>query len=176
MQTHSEKPSGFTFRKSLFIKVLICVPIIMILGASSGIITSNNVDVWFETLTKPPLNPPNYLFGIVWSILYAMMGISLALIWHIMLNPKNMIVRNHAKFAIILFSIHFAVNLLWTVIFFGYHEILFALVDIILLIILLLLTMKVFYRLDKRATYLLMPYFFWVCFATYLNLQFYLLN
>lgn len=176
MQTHTEKHNGFSFRKSLILKIFIAVPIILVLGATSGIVTSGNMETWYETLNEPSIKPPNYLFGIVWSILYVMIGTSFALIWHKFINADNAIVKKKAQTAIIIFSIHFVLNLMWTIIFFGMHEMLFALIEIITLLLFIVWTMKSFYGLNKLASLLLLPYLLWVSFATILNLEFYLLN
>lgn len=135
-------------------------------GASGlGVIFINNDSIanWYSQLQKPIFTPPNWVFGPVWTILYILMGISLFLIWNKGLNyPK-------VKLAIGLFLIQLILNAIWTPIFFGFHLILLALVNIILLFIAILITLLVFKKISFSASMLLLPYLIWVGCATILN-------
>ena len=128
----------------------------------------NNLE-WFYTLNKPLLNPPAWLFAPVWTILYIMMGLSLVFL------IKNGATRSKQK-PVILFIIQLVLNLLWVPTFFGNKNILGGLIIIILLSIFILWTIISFYKHSKIAAGLLIPYFLWVLFATYLNYQYYALN
>ncbi len=151
-------------------KLIACVLICELAGVLGAVFTTDAIPTWYAALTKPPLNPPSWVFGPVWTILYAFMGISLFLIirqgWH---HPKH-------KTALYIFSAQLLVNALWSILFFGAHTPFFALLDILLLWILILGTIIIFYRLSKPAAYLLIPYLGWVSFATYLNYMIFRLN
>ncbi|MGV8169261.1 MAG: TspO/MBR family protein [Candidatus Nanoarchaeia archaeon] len=145
----------------LALSVILCLGI----GFVSGQLTDTGSD-WFLNLTKPSFYPPGYLFGVVWTILYIMMGVSLYLI----------IEKTKDKLPYILFGSQLVLNFFWTLIFFGMKNILFAIVEIILLWILLLLTIISFRKYSKPAAYLLIPYILWVTFAAILTVSIYLLN
>lgn len=154
--------------KSLIVKILFCTTVCLILGISSGFSTISEIKSWYVYLNKPSWNPPNWLFGPVWSFLYLSMGIALALVWHSKHNKK--------KRAITFFIIQFIFNLSWSFIFFNQHQIGWALVDISILLVLILVTIFAFYRINKFAAYLLIPYLLWVSFATLLNATIWTLN
>ena len=153
------------------IKFIISVLIPVGIGAISGLFTASNVKTWFVTVAKPSFNPPGWLFAPVWTTLYIMMGIAFFLVW------KNETIQKSIKQkAIILFAIQMVLNFLWSFIFFQQHEIGWALVDIILLWIFILLTIFSFAPISKTAAWLLVPYISWVSFATILNFAIWQLN
>lgn len=154
----------------LWQKIVLCVVVIEILGSASGLLTASSIRGWFSTLEKPLGNPPNWVFGPVWAVLYAMMGSSLALIWH-RAGPGP-----DRRKALTLFFSQVALNLAWTPVFFGAHQIAMALIVIATLALGILLTILAFRRIDRTASLLLVPYLIWVCYATYLNSGFWLLN
>lgn len=131
------------------------------LGTASGLITAGEITDWYALLNKPSWNPPNWIFGPVWTVLYILMGIAFARVWHSDHSLK--------KYAMTLFIGQFLLNLLWTPVFFGLHKLLVALVIILLLLGLLIYTTHTFSKIDKTAAYLLVPYILWVSFATILN-------
>ena len=149
-------------------KIVICVLICVGLGSASGFSTVSAIAGWYQSIQKPSWNPPNWLFGPVWTVLYIMMGISVALIWHSRHNAK--------KTAISFFVVQLMLNLLWSYIFFGKQDIFLAFIEIIAMWIFILLTIIFFYRINKTSAYLLIPYLLWVSFATFLNYSIYLLN
>ena len=128
------------------------------------------VDTWYMAITKPSFNPPNWIFGPVWIVLYTLMGISAFLIWKE--DIKNKAVRN----ALTVFILQLIVNILWSVVFFGAHSIMGGLIIIIILFILIVITIKSFYKVSKTAGNLLIPYLLWVGFATVLNFAIWQLN
>ena len=153
------------------IKFIISVLIPVGIGAISGLFTASNVKTWFVTVAKPSFNPPGWLFAPVWTTLYIMMGIAFFLVW------KNETIQKSIKQkAIILFAIQMVLNFLWSFIFFQQHEIGWALVDIILLWIFILLSIFSFAPISKTAAWLLVPYISWVSFATILNFAIWQLN
>ncbi|MEO9462638.1 MAG: TspO/MBR family protein [Marinomonas sp.] len=151
-------------RASFFRWALFTVPLIVLLGFVAG--TSGGPDTaWFADLTKPSIFPPPAAFGIVWTILYIMIGIALALVcsaWG----------ARGRGLAIILFAVHFLFNLAWTPVFFAMQDIQNALYVIIGVVVTLLPVIWAFWRVRKLAAFLLLPYLAWVAFATLLNYEF----
>ncbi len=135
-------------------------------GAWAG---ANAASDWYDALSKPPFTPPGYLFGIVWPILYTMMGFALFLILKTPPRPKR-------TAAIALFAAQLLLNALWTPLFFRWRLIGVALLEIIALWVLILLTVAAFQKLSRTAAALLVPYLAWVSFAIVLNAGFWLLN
>jgi len=154
--------------KKLSMKILICTLACISLGFLSGLNTIQSIKSWYIYINKPTWNPPNWLFGPVWSILYILMGIALALIWQSSNSKKNK--------AILLFIIQFALNLAWSAIFFGQHQIGLALIEILIMLAAILLTTFNFIKINRTAGYLMMPYILWVSFASCLNGAIWLLN
>jgi translocator protein len=151
-------------------KFIIAIFICEAVGIVSGLLTQNEMTTWFSTLNKPSWNPPAYLFGPVWTTLYLLMGISLALIWKSD-APEKQKLRAELTFAVQLF-----LNFMWSILFFKFHNPLFALIDIFLMIVTILMTIGRFARISKVAAWLLIPYLAWVCFATLLNYKIWALN
>lgn len=125
---------------------------------------------WYNTLVKPFFTPPSWLFGPAWTILYILMAISAYLVW------KNGIQKKTVKYALKIFAIQLILNLIWSPVFFGLHNVLLALLIILVLWYFILKTIRIFYKIDKRASYLLWPYLVWVSFATVLNFSVWILN
>ncbi|MEM7603019.1 MAG: TspO/MBR family protein [Verrucomicrobiota bacterium] len=154
----------------LWFKILICVVLINVLGAAGAIFTSGSLKDWYASLEKPPGVPPNWVFGPVWTVLYAMIGVSLALFWHLVTaGPAK-------RRALIWFFGQMVLNLAWTPLFFGAHLLGVALVVIIALLIGIVVTLVLFRKQHKLAGRLLIPYAIWVSYATYLNAGYFVLN
>ena len=154
-------------------KILILISLIIIVqlaGLIGSVFTTPNINSWYSTLNRPVIAPPNWVFAPVWTTLFLFMGVALFLVW------KNGVKNKQAKIAITLFFIQLILNILWSVLFFGLQNPLIALVEIIFLAIFILLTMIYFYRVNKWAGLLLLPYFLWVLFASVLNFNFWLIN
>lgn len=126
--------------------------------------------VWYSSLDKPSFQPPSWLFGPVWTILYAMMATALVLVWKRDPNAKEW------RGWVPLFFAHLLLNAAWTIYFFGYHAPFIALIDILLLDVAVILLMCGAWEIDRRATYLLSPYLAWLLFATLLNASIWYLN
>lgn len=152
-----------------FLKGFVCSLIILIIGFFSGFSTSNEIQTWYVTIIKPDFNPPNFIFGPVWTLLYILMGISLTLI----ASQKPSVDRTKA---ITIFIIQFILNLCWSIIFFKMHEIGWALVEIVFMWVSILIMIVWFYRLQRTAALLQIPYLVWVSFASVLNGSIYFLN
>jgi len=155
--------------KSQIYKLILSLILTLGTGAVAGIFTGQSVSGWYATLNQPSFNPPNWVFGPVWSTLYFLMGLSLWLVW----KQKPSAERN---LAILIFIVQLVLNFFWSFLFFYFHMIGAALIDIIVLWA-GILTMKVlFYRIRPVAAYLNIPYLLWVTFATVLNTAYFFLN
>lgn len=139
-------------------------------GAIGSIATASSIPSWYASLNKPFFNPPNWVFGPVWTLLYLLMGIALYLIWN---NKKRTI---HKKKAIKYFWIQIVLNTLWSLVFFGLRTTLGGILIIIPLLTFIILTMKNAKPVSMTAWILLLPYLLWVSFATVLNISLFLLN
>jgi len=150
-------------------KLFITISIVFLASALGGLFTANSVSTWYQELAKPFFNPPNWIFGPVWTLLYFLMGISLYLIW---ISKSN----SNKKTALIFFAIQLFLNVLWSFLFFGLQNPFLAFVEIILLWLAIFATIFYFYKINKMSAYLLVPYILWVSFASVLNLSIFLLN
>lgn len=149
--------------------VLVSIAIVEALAFLSNLL-AGDIRAVYETLIKPPLAPPGWLFGIVWPVLYALMGIAVYLIYTICNQSDDR--RN----ALELFSWQLAVNLIWPICFFRLELFWTAVLIILILDVLVVLTILSFRKLNKTAARLLLPYLLWILFATYLNIGFSILN
>lgn len=154
-----------TLWKKMLIGAIVCVA----LGSASGLSTVSEINTWFQTINKPSWNPPNWIFGPMWTTLYILMGAAFGRIWHMSDSPAK-------KTAMIFFVVQFVLNLTWTPVFFGMHQISFALGIILVLLFLIMITIRQFMRLDKTAGMMLIPYVLWVTFASFLNYTIMTLN
>ncbi|RJY08074.1 TspO/MBR family protein [Aurantiacibacter aquimixticola] len=156
-------------RASLIRWSLFIVPAVMLLGFLSGQVGGDSNSAWFQSLTKPAIYPPPATFGIVWTILYAMIGFAFAVVcaaWGSRIRG----------WAIVAFLVHLAANLAWTPVFFGQQQLEAALYVLIAVDVLAVLTTILFFRVRKLAGWLMLPYLGWILFATVLNWQFLQLN
>lgn len=149
--------------------LIICLVIPLAVGGIAALLTGGGMDT-FASLNQPPLSPPGWLFPVVWTILYILMGIASYLVL-VSGKPQEDINR-----ALALYGIQLAFNFLWPILFFSLSAYLFAFIWLIILWLLILATIVQFYRIEKTAGYLMIPYLVWVTFAGYLNLGIYLLN
>ena len=136
-------------------------------GSLSALLTSGSMDI-YSSVETPPLSPPSIVFPIVWTILFTLMGISDARVY-----IANGYKRNNA---LTVYAVQLAVNFCWSIIFFNMRAFLFAFIWLILLWGLIIVMIKGFYKYDKIAAYLQIPYLLWVTFAGYLNFGIYYLN
>lgn len=153
-----------------FLKLITAIVVSELAGIIGSIFTSSAIPTWYTTLAKPALNPPSYIFGPVWTTLYALMGIAAFLIW------KKGWDRRDVRKALGVFLFQLVLNAAWSIIFFGLHSPLWALVDITLMWLTIVWTMVLFYKISKPAMWLLVPYILWVSFASYLNYSIWILN
>ncbi len=151
------------------VKLVISIGVCLAAGLIGSMFTVSNIPVWYATLNKPFFSPPDWLFAPVWTILYILMGVALFYIWK---APKV----KKTNEGLMLFGAQLIFNMIWSIIFFGFRSLAGGLISIVILLILIVMTTVQFYRIDKRAAYLMLPYLLWVCFATMLNISIYLLN
>lgn len=144
--------------------LIIAVLLPIIGGGIVGFMTSQDVNTWYPSLQKPAWNPPNWIFGPVWTILYGLIGLASWLIWR-----KRGGQEKQARSALIWYGLQLGLNFLWSVIFFGLRRPDLALLEIVLLWVAILVTMVKFARIDRLAAGLMIPYQLWVTFATALN-------
>jgi benzodiazapine receptor len=132
-----------------------------------GTLFLGNIDTWYATLNKPFFSAPNWVFGPVWTILYALMGIAAFLVWR---------AQNKNQTALRLYWIQLALNAIWVPLFFGLRSLSLSLLDIVALLILIVATIIAFARVRTAAAFLLAPYLLWVLFATALNFVLWQMN
>lgn len=151
------------------IKLIISLALPLGLGTVAGIFTAQSVPEWYANLNRPSFNPPNWIFGPVWTTLYIVMGISLFMIWKQEISKER-------NLAIFVFMLQLLLNFGWSFIFFYFKMIGFALIEIILLWITIVMMLFLLYRIQPMASFLNIPYLLWVTFATVLNGSYYFLN
>ena len=140
-----------------------------VVSGIGGLVTASSVGGWYATLDKPAFNPPDWVFAPVWTILYALMAIAA---WRVWRTPGSIDRRR----ALIAFGVQLGLNLLWSILFFGLQLIGLALLEIALLLLAIAVCAVRFWRIERLAGWLLVPYLLWVAFATMLNLSLWLLN
>lgn len=146
-------------------------------GIAGSVFTAPAIGSWYATLTRPMFSPPNWIFAPVWTTLYFLMGIAAFLVWkqhsHTLESVRVLWAR---RIGLVLFFVQLALNVLWSVLFFGLHSPLAGLVCIALLWLAILAMIVFFARVSKPAAWLLAPYIAWVSFAAYLNYAIWILN
>ncbi len=159
-----------TSKINVYWKLVIAILICEFVGIASALISNTGNNAWIDTINKPSWNPPAYLFAPVWTVLYLLMGISLWIIW------KEEVPYFKKINAIGLFFLQLFFNFCWSILFFKYHLIGLALLDILIMIITIFATIFAFSTINKKASWLLTPYILWVSFAMLLNFTFWLMN
>ena len=149
--------------------LIICLIIPLAVGGAAALLTGGGMDT-FESLNQPPLSPPGWLFPVVWTLLYILMGIASYLV---LTSGK---LRDNINRSLVLYGVQLAFNFLWPIIFFSLSAYLFAFIWLIALWLLIFAATVSFYHKSHIAGYLMIPYLIWVAFAGYLNLGIYLLN
>lgn len=174
-------------------KILISIIVCELAGVIGAVFTTPAIGSWYKTINKPSFNPPNWIFGPVWTALFILMGVSLYLVW-----SKKWVVKNEIKFRhkkpwnslsqkflsgkwqksniILIFAVQLLLNILWSVIFFGMHSFGAAFFELLMLWFAIVFMIVNFYRVSKITVWLLLPYILWVSFAGVLNLFIWLIN
>ena len=150
------------------IKFCVSITLPLLVGLLSSFLTRDAMDI-YSSIERPNFAPPSYIFGIVWPILYIMMGVAFYFIW-IAKDSSN------KKSAIFVYLLQLFLNFLWPIIFFKYKLYFISFIELILLLIVIIITYAKFIKIDKKSAYLLIPYIVWVSFAGILNLSIYLMN
>ncbi len=150
-------------------RLIQCILIPLLVGGISGYYTATSITNWFVTLNKPSFNPPNYLFGPVWTLLYILMGVSI----YIALNKSKAENKNKIIFV---FAFQLILNFIWSFIFFKYHNLGLAFIEIILMWFSIVYMIFIFYKTSKIAALVNIPYLVWVSFASVLNGAIWYLN
>ena len=153
-----------------FLPFVINLLIPLFFGVLGGMITINSVRTWYPGIQKPSFNPPNWLFGPVWSTLFIIIGISAYLVW----IRRDSIV--HFPRTVAVYFIQLILNLAWSFLFFYNHLIGAALIEIIALLVVIAINGIMFYKINRTAGLLFIPYFLWVSFATFLTYNIFILN
>jgi len=151
-------------------KLVSAIVICQLAGIFGSIFTSSSVQTWYTTLQLPSFAPPGWFIGIVWIILYILMGISLYLVWNKGLRNKRV------KNSLYLFGLQLILNAVWSFLFFGLRSPLLGLIEIVFLWVFIALTILKFYKISRTAAWLLLPYIIWVSVALMLNFYIWRLN
>ncbi|MFB6081147.1 MAG: TspO/MBR family protein [Haloferacaceae archaeon] len=144
-----------------------------LVGASGSVFTARGLASWYDTLVRPAIAPPNWVFGPVWTALFALLGVAVWLVWR---RADEAALARRVRIAVGVFVLQYAVNVAWSAAFFGLRSILGGLVVVVVLWLLVAVTVRAFAVVDRRAALLLVPYLAWVSFAAYLNYRFWVLN
>lgn len=154
-------------KKGRIATYIISCLIALAVGGLSALVTQNSMAA-FESIQKPALTPPSWVFPVVWTILFLLMGLSAAIIYRSQNSQKGL--------ALTVYGLQLAVNFAWSIIFFNLRSYLFAFIWLILLLALIVLMIQQFYTISRKAGPMQLPYLIWVIFAGYLNWMIYLLN
>ena len=155
-------------KKIHWFQLISIVLITELIGALGGLLSGNTGQI-YTAFIKPSFSPPGWLFGIIWPLLYLLMGIAAYIIYQTHLTPQR-------KKAISLYWVQLFVNFLWPIVFFRFEFYWISVAVILLLDVLVFITTRTFYKLKKPAGYLMIPYLIWILFATYLNIGIAFLN
>lgn len=154
-----------------YVKISIMVFICLTVGYLSSMVTQTSIKTWYPTIVKPIFNPPNWVFAPVWTLLFVLMGIAAGMVWNKLDSNKELV-----KKGLLFFSIQLVFNALWSYLFFGMQNIFLAAIEIFILLLLIYETYVVFKAIDRKASYLLIPYMLWVGLAAILNVSILYLN
>ena len=149
-----------------YLSLFIILAITFLASAIGGYTTSTFKEPWYSQLTLASFNPPAWVFGPVWTTLYIMMSLA---IWKIWYNTRD-------KKTLKIYFVHLFFNASWSVIFFGFHQIFLAVINLIIILIFIFLLLKIYLEKDKISFYLMIPYFLWSSYALVLNISIFILN
>ena len=155
-----------------FKSLILILTVTYLSSAITGYVTRLNIDPWYQSLNKLSFSPPNWIFGPVWTILYALMSVA---IWVVYEKTKSSDL-NFSKKILKIYFYHLIINFTWSFVFFYYHLIFAAFINIIFLIAAIVILMVLYFPKSKISFVLMIPYFVWVIFAAILNFGLYLIN
>jgi len=153
-------------RKNKYLSLFIILLITSLASAIGGFTTASFKEPWYSEIILPSYNPPSWVFAPVWTTLYVMMSIA---IWKIWINSFDLKILK-------LYFIHLFFNATWSIVFFGFHQIGLALINLVIIIIFIILLMKSYFVRDKVSFYLMTPYLLWSSYALILNSSIFLIN
>jgi tryptophan-rich sensory protein len=153
--------------KNKFLSFLLFALITYSSSVIGGLVTAGFKEPWYSLINKPSFNPPSWIFAPVWTTLYLMMTIAIWLFWHS---------KNRDMNTIYIYFIHIVFNTTWSVVFFGLHQIFYALLVLLVLITLIIILIKRFKRVNVLSFYLMFPYLLWCCYALIINFNLLILN
>ena len=152
--------------KNKYLSLTFILLITFLASGIGGFTTANFKEPWYSQIILPSFNPPSWVFGPVWTTLYILMSIA---IWRIWIKFYDNKILN-------LYFFHLFFNMIWSIIFFGFHQIGLALIDLVLILIFIVLLMKIYYLKDKISFTLMVPYLLWSTYALVLNFNIFILN
>ena len=152
--------------KNKYLSLLILLLVTFIAPVIGSYVTSLFKEPWYSEIIQPSFNPPSWVFPPVWSTLYVMMSIAIWRVWTAFFNSR----------ILKLYFFHLFFNCIWSIIFFGFHQIGLALINIIVILFFIIILMKEYLKIDKLSFYLMIPYFLWSSFALVLNASILFLN
>jgi len=152
--------------KNKYLSLLLILFITFIASGIGGFVTSSFKEPWYSAIILPSFNPPSWVFAPVWTVLYIMMAIA---IWRIWINSFEKNILN-------IYFCHLFFNATWSIIFFGFHQIELALVNLIIILIFIIILMKIYFKKDKLSFYIMFPYLMWSSYAFVLNVAIVTLN
>ncbi len=152
--------------KNKYLSLFIILLITFIASAIGGFTTASFKEPWYSQIVLPTFNPPSWVFGPVWTTLYVFMSVAAWSAWKKTLDKKILQI----------YFVHLFFNAIWSIIFFGFHKIGLALIDLIIILAFIILLMKIYLKVEKVSFYLMVPYFLWSSYALLLNATIFLLN
>jgi benzodiazapine receptor len=152
--------------KNKYLSLFIILSITFIASAIGGFVTASFKEPWYSEIILPSFNPPSWIFAPVWTALYALMSVA---IWRVWINFFDRKILS-------IYFIHIFFNATWSIIFFGFHQIELALLNLIIILIFIVILLKIFFKKDKLSFYFILPYFIWSSYALFLNFSISLLN
>ncbi len=152
--------------KNKYLSLTFILLITFLASGIGGFTTANFKEPWYSQIILPSFNPPSWVFGPIWTTLYILMSIA---IWRIWIKFYDNKILN-------LYFFHLFFNMIWSIIFFGFHQIGLALLDLFIILIFIVLLMKIYYSKDKISFSLMVPYFLWSSYALVLNFNIFILN
>ena len=152
--------------KNKYLSLFLIILITSLASAIGGFTTTSFKEPWYSEIILPSFNPPSWVFAPVWTTLYIMMSIA---IWKIWINSFDININK-------LYFIHLFFNGTWSIVFFGFHQIGLALINLVIILIFIALLMKSYFTRDKISFYLMIPYLLWSSYALILNSSIFLYN
>ena len=152
--------------KNKYLSLFLILLITFIASAIGGYTTASYKEPWYSEIILPSYNPPSWVFGPVWTTLYVMMSVAVWKVWIKYFDTK----------VLKIYFIHLFFNATWSVIFFGFHEIGFALINLIIIVLFIVFLMRLYFIRERTSYYLMLPYLLWSSYALILNFSIFFLN